>query len=402
MLTKDLLLYTHRKGQIFPRYTDYKNLEAKEGVHRLLDFFHSMAGRRLKDIEDESSDLAGNSDLLQSLRKTLLDRCEFEDLSPDIVTQRWTWFRVAQEIRDEGIYFESQKDFEGEIERRISRPMTEVRREVFSDHPDEKKCLSFEKITPEESLHSLNRINLQSILFWAESLEYSVVGLTVAEKRSLFKRMKFFGVMGESLKVSEQNELVLKLSGPMDVFEKSQVYGGRLANFLIGSLGHHHWDIEAVIRIDQKRYRLKLDHKSAFQAIPSKLSGHVPDEFSSIKNFLEESFDRCSCDMTGELLNLGAEQYVVPDFTIKFNSRTYYLEIFHPWHSSQLESRLNSLGKSGNKHGLFLAVDRSLAKSKQLKSPLESDPVFAEFGLLFNGFPTPKQIATKLNFKEPG
>jgi predicted nuclease of restriction endonuclease-like RecB superfamily len=45
MLTKDLLLYTHRKGQIFPRYTDYKNLEAKEGVHRLLDFFHSMAGR---------------------------------------------------------------------------------------------------------------------------------------------------------------------------------------------------------------------------------------------------------------------------------------------------------------------------------------------------------------------
>jgi hypothetical protein len=95
----------------------------------------------------------------------------------------------------------------------------------------------------------------------------------------------------------------------------------------------------------------------------------------------------------GAVVNLGQEQYLIPDVTItnRQDGRIYSLELFHKWHAAQLKNRLAVLEQAKNQ-GVLLGVARSIAKTPEIEKSLKNSCWFDKNGFLFSEFPTAKTV----------
>ena len=90
---------------------------------------------------------------------------------------------------------------------------------------------------------------------------------------------------------------------------------------------------------------------------------------------------------------------VFPDmsFTHKESGKTIHMELFHRWHGTQLEQRLDWL-ETHPENQLVLGVDRRLApKESPMAGRLEESPYFASHGFLFRDFPGVARTTTVLD-----
>ena len=124
----------------------------------------------------------------------------------------------------------------------------------------------------------------------------------------------------------------------------------------------------------------------------------MPEELTNcLKEF--EKIPSFKAVASGEILNLGCQNIVIPDLEIEENSKKVYVELFHKWHGKQIIRRLELLEESSEIR-LMLGVCRTIKNNKDYKSVFEKSDYFSKFGFVFSDFPTSKQIISafsKLN-----
>ena len=102
-------------------------------------------------------------------------------------------------------------------------------------------------------------------------------------------------------------------------------------------------------------------------------------------------------DMPG-WIPLGGQSLLFPDFVFRSESGAEYpMELFHRWHSAQLERRL-AWCEANPHRNLLLGVDRALLKKDGvLKERLGSSEYFQTHGLLFRDFPGVENVSSLLD-----
>lgn len=392
MLTKDLLQFTHRKGQLVPTFIDESRPALLKVAGDLRSVFLGAVGKTLAEIEALGDAVESREGCVDGLKKLLIDRCEFADIDDEIMVKRWELFRVAQELRDEGDWGDATS-FADVIAKRMARTQEQLRSELFSDHPDERRCLKFEDITEKELLELYNRSLLQTLFVFADDVKITAKGASLTEKRAFFRQLKFHSLMSEVAVDPEDATFSVYLSGPLKLFHKSTTYGLRLARFIPNVLHLKEWELEATLQLKNKRLQLKLDSSCKVKPRGRGLTGYTPQEFSDVMRVFNEADTGWIMEPSEDFIHLGRQSYCFPDFDLRQNKgkKRFHIELFHPWHKGQVAGRLNALDKNPSKN-LIVGVDKVLMKDKEVKQLLESSPWFTKHGFEFNQFPTPKQL----------
>lgn len=392
MLTKDLLQFTHRKGSLTPTFIDESKPALLKLAEDLRRVFVSAVGCTLAEIEAKANEVESREGCADGLKKLLTDRCEFADVDDDVMVKRWEVFRVAQELRDEGEWGDSS-GFAEIIAKRLAEKPEVIRKQLFSDHPDERRCLAFEDISAKELLELYNRSLLQTLFVFADDVKIAVRGASIVEKRAFFRQLKFHSLMSEVAVDPEDATFVVFLSGPLKLFHKSTTYGLRLAKFIPNILHLKEWELEATLQLKNKRLVMKLDSSCKVKPRGRGLTGYTPEEFTDVMRIFNEADTGWQMEPSEDFIHVGRQSYCFPDFDLRQSKgkKRFHIELFHPWHKGQIAGRLNALDKNPAKN-LIVGVDKTLMKDKDVKSLIEASPWFAKHGFEFNQFPTPRQL----------
>ena len=149
MLTKDLLQFSHRKGRIQPTFIEENRPTLQKIAGDLVASYRTSVGRTAKEIDRSSNLIDGREACMDGLRKLLSDRCVFATPADAVMERRWELIRTAQDLRDEGNWGEPA-DYGRQMEQRCADSLLSLLTSLYSDHPDERSCESFEDIEPNE------------------------------------------------------------------------------------------------------------------------------------------------------------------------------------------------------------------------------------------------------------
>ncbi|MCX6126773.1 MAG: DUF790 family protein [Proteobacteria bacterium] len=390
MLTKDLLQFSHRKGRITPTFIEENRPTLQKIAGDLVASYRTSVGRTAKEIERSSNLIDGREACMDGLRKLLNDRCVFETPADAVMERRWELIRTAQDLRDEGNWG-APEDYGRQMEQRCSDNLVSLRASLYSDHPDERSCESFEDIEPSELLADYNRAQLQTLFIFADDVKITIKGATLPEKRAFFRQLKFHSLMGEVAVDPDDATMTIYLSGPLKLFQKSTTYGLRLARFILNVLHLKVWELEATIQLKNKHLQLKLDSECGVKPRGRGLTGYVPEEFISAMTIFNAGEHGWLMKQSEDFIHIGKQSYCFPDFDLVSGKKHLHVELFHPWHKGQIVGRLAALDSSKIKN-LIVGLDKSLLKDKDTFAAQEKSKWFQTYGFQFSQFPTPKQL----------
>ncbi len=396
MLTKNLLKYTVRGDKVFPKYLNPKDEEAHGWAVFLLDAYSEGVGGKHQDLLERlklhpSAHKVG----FQALSKLLEDRCEFSGDGEDHEVRRWALFEASKNLRAEKP--EELAEFRRAVAAQCALQESEIDSKLYADLPEFRLLTSFASLDKEELIHRLNAAQVQGLLLRSTAMEVTIQDGDLIKRRRLLQRLKFWRLLAE---VEEsQKELKITISGPLSLFEASQTYGMRLSNFFPYILLMDKWSVRADIKFPERTLQLEVDSKRLIQSHYKQFSGYVPLEFQeflkAFNNLEAELAQGWGAELATTVLNLGQQNYVVPDVTFRHpDGRFMHLELFHKWHESQLKERIKVMGPNTN---IILGVAKDLLDKASSELGAMDERVKARRLMAFRKFPTPKAIMTYLS-----
>ncbi|MCX6130872.1 MAG: DUF790 family protein, partial [Proteobacteria bacterium] len=194
--------------------------------------------------------------------------------------------------------------------------------------------------------------------------------------------------------------LILNISGPMAIFEQAQSYGMRLCQFFPYVLLCSKWEVEALVRLGEKSYQLKVDSSRPIDSHYRSFTGYIPEEF---KEFISVFNEMNPSDRRGwlveegrEHINLGRQIYSIPDLSLRHETgAVVHVELFHRWHETELRRRIQIL-KETTKSSLIIGASKELVKQAELEGLLAQGKETGLSIFTFRQFPTAKAILTYL------
>jgi hypothetical protein len=319
-----------------------------------------------------------------------MDRCTFEEASPldpeilrrtvfDLATAAWTGDRGedAGPVDDEGFH-RHQFDREAVLARAAAEleriregdgPPIEVGAVdagLYADLKDEQVLARWKRCKAEWLLRRYNVALAQGVLLRATEMEITLGEASVAKHRALFRKIKFFQLM-HRIRPRKEGGWRILLDGPASLFQSSTKYGLQMASFLPTLLHFADWTLEAQIAWGPRRRKVtfELDPSQGLRS-HTKLSGqYLPEELRWLPKQLAELETDWQVSTDGDLVNLGGEGVLVPDYVFSHPSgKQVVMEVFGFWNRGAIESRLKLLRRSGPKN-LILAVSSQLATSRE-------------------------------------
>lgn len=388
MLTKDHLKVRIKDGRAVPLLLKGDDAAALRAADEMLAAFEGASGQTLGDLEETTAALA-STPVAAAFRKLLLDRCDTHDAEDSIEDRRWQWLLAAQNLRKA----HAQRD---DFAKAVADELGDVAA-LYADLPHCRRIDTYDPI-PAPTLFALYNVGqVQGLLLTAREIVLTLAGATLAEKRFLFRQIRFHRLLAEVVVGDDDKSLVVRLDGPLSLFDHSPGYGLRLATFFPNVLALAKWKLEATVKVKQREVTLKLDEKSGLIDPRGRTTPHVPAELTS---FVEAFNGRMSGSWNAtpgeEFVHLGRQSYCFPDVTItSLKGAKIHLELFHKWHAGQLAGRLQAL-ETSSVSNLRLGVAKELAKQEKVAASLQASSWFAKYGFLFSEFPTPKAVVPLL------
>lgn len=404
MLTSDLLRFSNRNKKVSPtllKKTD--NLLISE-LKETIKLFNTFKGVSLKEAKETLIEKQTNSSLIhKGMQKLLFDKCEFEDNDSEVYTERWQLFQIAAKLKKDKS-FNNIQEFEKELEKSSSRNIEKIRERLFQDLPEKKIILKTPKWNEWELFNRYNVSQVQGLILRSRNLEITAAFSSVAEKRLFFRQIKFYRLIAEVEKY-DQETVKIKLGGPLTVFENSQSYGIRLANFFPYILQLKDFKVEALVSIKNKTLPLTIDFSMGLESYYKRKTTYLPEEYSLfLEGFNQQSESKknsawqANVAESGEYIKVQGNHYCFPDFKISSKnkkSKDIYFELFHKWHKSQLEPRLESLSQSKNPF-LLIGICRTLKNNKEVTAWLNRCKIDEHKIIWFSSFPSAKKVWEKV------
>ncbi len=158
------------------------------------------------------------------------------------------------------------------------------------------------------------------------------------------------------------------------------------------------WEIFSEVKLNNNRYTLKVNQKSKLVSHYKNFIAYIPDEVRMFHRLFNKESDKWN--ITGEAPFFRDEDnnIVFPDlsFINKDTKEIVHLELFHRWHSYQLEKRIQFCDENMDLP-FIIGVDRFLYKQKDIKEILDNSPFFQKKGYLFSDFPNVNATKKILN-----
>lgn len=397
MLTSDLVLARVYRKQVRPRFVSDRDPELLELAGRLIETFESHHGQARHQLDAELEEVLGTGtdfQLHRGLAKLLHDRCDFEASSPVAPEQlRQCVFSMASqayrgESEDGQPFHFDRASVLASAATELELESDEIERGLYADLKAEQVLRDFTRCTPEWLLRRYNVALAQGVLFRATRLEIELAAAPPERHRALFRKIKFFQLM-HRIERLPKGGWRLVLDGPVSLFKASGRYGLRMASFLPTLLHFDDWKLEARVEWGPRRRSLtfELDADSDLRS-HTRLDGQwQPDEIRAFGDRFEELGSAWRIDRDGELIDLGGEGVLVPDFVFEHRETgvRVVMEIFGFWNKGAVESRLALVRRHGPPR-LILALSSLLASGSEELGELSAQLY------VFRAQPVPRKV----------
>ena len=404
MLTKDLLQYKTKKGQILPQFVNPADNQLLAIAEQLIAVFEASPDTPRATLLESSKQIIDSTPeapiVKRGLEKLLLDRTEF-DTAPneELIAFRHKLFTETSRLLSEK-QFQDYADYEREVSRIMADESpteeTALRAKLYADLPSCQPVLTFNTLSAERLLHRYNAAQVQGLLLHCNTLTLKLADSMTAELRQLFKYLRFNQLLSTIRKEAELYHI--KVDGPLNLFYKTKRYGMNLANFFIAVLHQPKWELAAEIQFRNKqRYLLSLDESCGIKPISQQFLAYIPEDIQLFQAMLQNKTDDWQIRPGSQFLPLAGDFYCFPDYQLVHSSGVETaIELFHPWHQGHLIARLNTLAEQKDV-SLILGVSKELEKKPLIAEALETSTYFAAFGFTFRDVPTMRSLLPILN-----
>lgn len=425
MLTKDLLRYKIKSGEILPQFvnpTDKQLLIIAEQLVTVFEDSINVPRATLLESSKQVIDSTPGAPIIKrGLEKLLLDRTEF-DTAPneELIAFRKELFTETSRLLSQE-QFQDYEDYQRTVLETIaaesrpeiaptgvgagaaeSRPEVapteevELSAKLYADLPSNQPVLTFNTLSAERLLHRYNAAQVQGLLLHCNSLRLKLSDSMTAELRQLFKYLRFNQLLSTIRKQEELYEITV--DGPLNLFYKTKRYGMNLANFFLAVLHQPKWELTAEIQFRNKRVsRLSLDESCGIKPISQQFLAYIPEDIQLFQTMLRNKTEDWQVRPGSQFLPLTGDFYCFPDYQLVHKSGVETaIELFHPWHQGHLIARLNTLADQEDVC-LILGVSRELEKKPLIAEALETSAYFSQFGFTFRDVPTMRSLLPILN-----
>ena len=404
MLTKDLLQYKTKKGQILPQFVNPADNQLLVIAEQLIAIFEASPDTPRATLLESSKQIIDSTPeapiVKRGLEKLLLDRTEF-DTAPneELIAFRHKLFTETSRLLSER-QFQDYADYEREVSQVMadesSAEETELRAKLYADLPSCQPVLTFNTLSAERLLHRYNAAQVQGLLLHCNTLTLKLADSMTAELRQLFKYLRFNQLLSTIRKEAELYHITV--DGPLNLFYKTKRYGMNLANFFVAVLHQPKWELAAEIQFRNKQhYLLSLDESCGIKPISQQFLAYIPEDIQLFQAMLQNKTDDWQIRPGSQFLPLAGDFYCFPDYQLVHKSGVETaIELFHPWHQGHLIARLNTLAEQKDV-SLILGVSKELEKKPLIAEALETSTYFATFGFTFRDVPTMRSLLPILN-----
>lgn len=404
MLTKDLLQYKIKNGQIHPQFVNPTDNQLLAIAEQLIAIFEASLNESRATLLESSKHIIDSTPgppiVKRGLEKLLLDRTEF-DTAPneELIAFRHNLFTETSRLLSQE-QFEDYADYQRKVLQITAdkSPMeqTELSARLYADLPSSQPVLTFNTLSAERLLHRYNAAQVQGLLLHCNTLTLKLADSMTTELRQLFKYLRFNQLLSTIRKEGELYEITV--DGPLNLFYKTKRYGMNLANFFVAVLHQPKWELAAEIQFRNKRRSgLSLDESCGIKPISQQFLAYIPEDIQLFQKMLENKTDDWQVRPGSQFLPLAGDFYCFPDYQLVHKSGVETaIELFHPWHQGHLIARLNTLAEQKDV-SLILGVSKELEKNPLIAEALETSEYFSQFGFTFRDVPTMRTLLPILN-----
>ncbi|MFH1466879.1 MAG: DUF790 family protein [Pseudomonadota bacterium] len=370
MITGPLLRARCTRDEVAPSLVDPDSPRYREAAEALVGEARAAAEAQLTRGELEArieERIVGNRvdhKLLRGLARVLTDRCTFDTQAPlpPMELRQRLFARGPVRRQPDVSGTPTAADHVSALAEQLGTTPEAIARGLFADLKENQILLESPVTSAEWLLHRYNLALVQGLLLHATRVEITLAEPGPKPLRMLFRQIKFHGLMyaiqpeGAAVRVT--------LDGPASLFSLSTRYGMALAQ-IVPALPHQTgpWRLEAELNYRHRRRPMVLDHTVGLRSHTEATGAWVSRE----EAWFEERFLALDSGWElahgGEVVNLGGEAVIIPDFTFTREGRTALLEVVGVWRRGYLERRLDLLRRHG-RPDLILAVSRTLLGDK--------------------------------------
>ena len=398
MLTKDLLQYKTKKGQILPQFVNPADNQLLAIAEQLIAIFEASSDTPRATLLESSKHIIdsppGAPIVKRGLEKLLLDRTEF-DTAPneELIAFRHKLFTETSRLLSQE-QFQDYADYQQSVQEQFDE--AELGAKLYADLPSCQPVLTFNTFSAERLLHRYNAAQVQGLLLHCNTLTLKLADSMTAELRQLFKYLRFNQLLSTIRR--EEDLYHITVDGPLNLFYKTKRYGMNLANFFIAVLHQPKWELAAEIQFRNKqRYLLSLDESCGIKPISQQFLAYIPEDIQLFQTMLKNKTEEWQIRPGSQFLPLTGDFYCFPDYQLVHKSGVEAaIELFHPWHQGHLIARLNTLAEHPDV-SLILGVSKELEKNPLIAEALETSTYFAQFGFTFRDIPTMRSLLPILN-----
>ncbi len=377
MLTADLIRIRTYRGEIRPRYIEDCDPPSLVLARTLIKIFEAHVERPRHELDRELKEFLGTgTDFLlhRALAKLLFDRSELGTASPvePEELRRKTFEAAAAAYRrphddDDPHTFHFDRDgVVASVAEGLDLSVEDVATSLYADLKDQQILLRWKKCRPEWLLRRYNVALAQGVLLRATELRIRIAGQSPNAYRELFRKVKFFQLLHRVKPIDDGWEIVL--DGPLSLFKASGRYGFQMASFLPTLLHFAGWELEADLRWGKRRLQrtFRLTPQTGLRPYTRLVGQWQPEELRWLPEQFEKLGTEWEVSTDGELVDLGGEGVLVPDFVFHHppSGTRAVMEVFGFWKKGALASRLKLLRKHGPKN-LVLAISKQLAGGQE-------------------------------------
>ncbi len=367
MLTGELIRVKAQKGELVPSFVDPASERLLERAEELLTLFREGVGRRRAELDEEVDAIVGDGTdhkLTKGLVKVLTDRSEFDVSAPLPPAEiRAAVFRAAARTGPlSALAVEGGRPTAADIYKAVGEALgvdpAALEGALYADHADQQVLTAVDVPSARWLLDRYNVALVQAVLLKASELRITLHSPEPARARQLLRAVKFHQLIFDVRPLPDGYELVL--DGPASLFSQTTRYGVALAKFFPALLLQPgDWTATAVVDWRGKK-TMKLTPASKLRSHYRDVGAYETRE----SEWFEERFRALDSGWTldREVLPLhqGGEGVVVPDFRLRKDGRTAYLEILGFWRKGSIQRRLALLSRHGPTN-LVVAVSKRLA-----------------------------------------
>jgi hypothetical protein len=409
VLTTDLLRVRFYKKKLHPRYVSEKDPELLDLAEQMIDCFRAHENRPRHELEAELAELQGtDTDFLlhRAFAKLLFDRCDYEAATehPPEELRSALFAAAARAYRGDDGAPETPETFSfdreavlGTVAEELEMTPEALEGGLYADLKSEQRMVKLRPVGAQWLLRRYNVALAQGVLLRATELELELGPASPKMHRALFRKIKFFQLMHRVKRLPDGGWRVV-LDGPVSLFKASGKYGFRMAGFLPTLLHFDDWSLSAQVQWGPKRRpaTFELDSDRGLRSHtrldgqwqPEEL-GWFPEQFEALDTDWQVSTD-------GELVDLGGEGVLVPDFVFVHepSGQRVVMEVLGFWRKGAAASRLELLRRHGPENAV-LALSSQLATGREDLDELPGEVY------LFRTHPIARKVAKLLKDFEP-